>query len=223
MAQARPDLSIQDVTALLVSLTNLSLSCYPDRLEYVDQVLGFARDKIQEYADRYVGLSYSVPIVISTFSFRFSPDLHSQQTTNNLASLLVAPIKSYTSVLTLLALENYVPLLNLQTFATRRSLAHSIVSSVLKNETIIEAQEDVNGILELCQVLIREQPDAGVGMGSTGPPSLRDGRRHGPYGMEREDLAEEQGWLARMVHLFKSESLATQFEVRDMVYVFLRR
>src|SRR6266478_4152094 len=38
--QARPDLSIQDVTALLVSLTNLSLSCYPDRLEYVDKVLG---------------------------------------------------------------------------------------------------------------------------------------------------------------------------------------
>lgn len=160
--------------------------------------------------------------MILMFSFRFSPDLHTQQTTNNLAALLVAPIKSYTSVLTLLALENYVPLLNLQTFATRRSLAHSIVSSVLKNETIIEAQEDVNGILELCQVLIREQPDAGVGMGSTGPPSLRDGRRHGPYGMEREDLAEEQGWLARMVHLFKSESLATQFEVRATVYAFLR-
>lgn len=58
VAQARPDLSIQDVTALLVSLTNLSLSCYPDRLEYVDQVLGFARNKIQEYADRYVDSSF---------------------------------------------------------------------------------------------------------------------------------------------------------------------
>lgn len=54
VAQARPDLSIQDVTALLVSLTNLSLSCYPDRLEYVDKVLGFARDKVKEFADRFV-------------------------------------------------------------------------------------------------------------------------------------------------------------------------
>lgn len=53
-SQARPDLSIQDVTALLVSLTNLSLSCYPDRLEYVDKVLGFARDKVKEFADRFV-------------------------------------------------------------------------------------------------------------------------------------------------------------------------
>jgi vacuolar protein sorting-associated protein 35 len=49
--QARPDLSIQDITALLVSLTNLSLSCYPDRLEYVDQVLGFAQEKIKEFSD----------------------------------------------------------------------------------------------------------------------------------------------------------------------------
>lgn len=70
-------------------------------------------------------------------------------------------------------------------------------------------------------MLIREQPDAGVGMGSTGPPSLRDGRRYGPYGMEREDLAEEQGWLARMIHLFKAESLATQFEVSDPIQAYL--
>jgi len=28
--KARPDLSMQDITVLLVSLTNLSLSCYPD-------------------------------------------------------------------------------------------------------------------------------------------------------------------------------------------------
>ena len=152
---------------------------------------------------------YTFPV----FDSVCSPDLHSQQTTTNLAALLVAPINSYQSVLTLLALTHYVPLLNLQTFSTRRTLAHSIVSSVLKNETVIEAPEDVNGILELCHVLIKEQQDAGVGIGSTGPAVVKDQRRHGPYGAEREDLAEEQGWLARMVHLFRAESLSTQFEV----------
>lgn len=50
--QARPDLSIQDISALLVSLINLSLSCYPDRLEYVDQILAFASGKVQEYQNR---------------------------------------------------------------------------------------------------------------------------------------------------------------------------
>ncbi|THV01238.1 vacuolar protein sorting-associated protein 35 [Dendrothele bispora CBS 962.96] len=188
---ARPDLSIQDITALFVSLTNLSLSCYPDRLEYVDQVLGYAAEKLKEFAD--------------------SPDLHAQQTTSNLAALLVAPINSYQSVLTLLAIPNYVPLLSKQLFSTRRSIAHSIISSVLKNETIIEAPEDVNGVLELCHVLIKDQSDSAGVNGVT--PAMRDMRRQSPYTLEREELAEEQGWIARMVHLFRAESLDVQFEL----------
>ncbi len=89
-------------------------------------------------------------------------------------------------------------------------LAHAIVSSVLKNETVIEDPEDVDGILELCRVLIREQHDA-----APSPPGA-GGRRETFSSGEREDVAEEQGWIARMVHLFRSESLGTQFEVRDL-------
>ncbi|KAF8185072.1 vacuolar protein sorting-associated protein 35 [Mycena galopus ATCC 62051] len=195
LIKARPDLSIQDITALFVSLTNLSLSCYPDRLEYVDQVLGFAADKIKEYSE--------------------SPDLHAQQTTSNLAALLVAPINSYQSVLTLLAIPNYAPLLTKQLFSTRRSIAHSIISSVLKNETVVETPDDVDGVLELCHVLIKDQSDAAAG----GPaingthPNMKDMRRHGPYSVEREEMAEEQGWVARMVHLFRADSLDVQFEL----------
>ncbi|KZT09009.1 vacuolar protein sorting-associated protein 35 [Laetiporus sulphureus 93-53] len=187
LIKARPDLSIQDITALLVSLTNLSLSCYPDRLEYVDQVLAYAHDKIKDFTD--------------------SPDLHSPQTIANLASLLAAPINSYQSVLTLLALQQYQPLLAQQSFTTRRSLAHALISSVLKNETIIETPEDVNGILELCHVLIRDQTDSGSA--SQGGKELR----RGPYYQEMAEMAEEQGWMARMVHLFRAESLDVQYEL----------
>lgn len=151
----------------------------------------------------------------SECSSLFSPDLHTQQTTANLASLLVAPINSYQSVLTLLAIPNYVPLLTKQLFTTRRSIAHSIVSSVLKNETIIEAPEDVDGVLELCHVLIKDQTDSGAPPAPNGQgANVRDVRRQGPYFMEREEMAEEQGWVARMVHLFRAESLDVQFEVR---------
>ena len=65
--QARPDLSIQDITALLVSLTNLSLSCYPDKLEYVDQILGFAHGKIKECGDK---LSRVITIALSPATHR---------------------------------------------------------------------------------------------------------------------------------------------------------
>ncbi|KAG7446443.1 vacuolar protein sorting-associated protein 35 [Guyanagaster necrorhizus] len=197
LIKARPDLSIQDITALFVSLTNLSLSCYPDRLEYVDQVLGYAAEKIKEYSD--------------------SPDLHAQQTTSNLAALLVAPINSYQSVLTLLAIPNYAPLLTKQLFSTRRSIAHSIISSVLKNETVVETPEDVDGVLELCHVLVKDQSDAGGGVSVNGSqPNIKDVRRQGPYSIEREEMAEEQGWVARMVHLFRADSLSVQFELLQM-------
>ncbi|TFK38665.1 vacuolar protein sorting-associated protein 35 [Crucibulum laeve] len=194
LIKARPDLSIQDITALLVSLTNLSLSCYPDRLEYVDQVLGFAADKVKEFQE--------------------NPDLHAPQTTSNLAALLVAPINSYQSVLTLLAIPNYAPLLTKQLFSTRRSIAHSIISSVLKNETIVETPEDVDGVLELCHVLIKDQSDSGAAPAPNGQQqNVREVRRQGPYFVEREEMAEEQGWVARMVHLFRAESLDVQFEL----------
>lgn len=207
-------MSIQDITALLVSLTNLSLSCYPDRLEYVDQILCFARDKVKEFSERHVahisGLSHMLIKLVS-------PDLHAPQTAANLAALLVAPINSYQSVLTLLAIPHYVPLLSQQLFSTRRSIAHSIISSVLKNETIIEAPEDVDGVLELCHVLIKDQSDSVLPQSSVGAKEIR---RQGPYHTEREDLAEEQGWVARMVHLFRADSLGVQFQVRYPPYSY---
>ncbi|KZT51352.1 vacuolar protein sorting-associated protein 35 [Calocera cornea HHB12733] len=188
LIKARPDLSITDITALLVSLMNLSLSCYPDRLEYVDQILGFARAKMQEFSD--------------------SPDLLIPATTANLLSLLLAPINSYQSVLTLLALPNYATLLQLQAFSTRRSIAHAIVSSVLKNETIIDTPEDVSGVLQLCHVLVKTQPDA-----TPSPLAKQMGAGRSQPGQDIEEMAEEQGWVARMVHLFRADDLGVQFEL----------
>ena len=209
--KARPDLSIQDVTALLVSLTNLSVSCYPDRLEYVDQILGFAADKIREYSEEWAD-SFYFPVTTQPVS---SPDLHTQQTAANLSALLVAPINSYQSVLTVLAIPNYVPLLTQQLFSTRRSIAHSIISSVLKNETIIETPEDADGTLELLHVLIKNQSDLSPDQITPNGQQLhpREIRKQGPYFVGREEVAEEQGWIARMVHLFRADSLDVQYEV----------
>jgi vacuolar protein sorting-associated protein 35 len=40
---------------------------------------------------------------------------------------------------------------------------------------------------------------------------VKEIRRQGPYVVEKE---EEQGSVAQMVHLFRTESLGVQFEVR---------
>ncbi|CAG8480104.1 14921_t:CDS:10 [Acaulospora colombiana] len=192
LVKARPDLSIQDITALLVSLVNLSLSCYPDKIEYVDQVIEFAKQKVLD--------------------FHNSPDLHSSVATSNLLNLLLAPINSYLTVLTILALPNYASLLSLQPYQTRRTVAHAIVSSILKKETLVETPEEVNGILDLCSVLIRDQKDATLSSPFSGLTSGKNIRSNGnPQMMDPEEFAEEQGWLARIIHMFKSDDPENQF------------
>ncbi|GAA6009377.1 retromer subunit VPS35 [Rhodotorula paludigena] len=221
LIKARPDLSIQDITALLVSLANLSLSCYPAQLTYIDQVLSFATYQCAAHAD--------------------SPDLHHPTTTAHLLALLLAPIASYASALTLLALPSYDQLLHAQPYATRRSLAHAVVASVLKNETVIDAPEDVKGVLALCHVLVRDQKDRPAGARPPFPHAAASGtseahllaqqqqtrdrgalfgaggygaggyRQGQGQGFDREEMAEEQGWIARMVHLFRADDLQRQF------------
>ncbi len=129
LIRARPDLSIQDITALLVSLANLSLSCYPDKLEYVDQVLAFWREKVVE--------------------FEQSPDLHSPRRTTHLNSLLLSPINSYLTVLTLLALPSFLSLLSVQPYTTRKSIAQAVSSCPsCATETVMSTPEDVSGVLD---------------------------------------------------------------------------
>lgn len=37
--QSRQEMPVEDVVALQVSLLNLALKCYPDRVDFVDKVL----------------------------------------------------------------------------------------------------------------------------------------------------------------------------------------
>ena len=44
-------------------------------------------------------------------------------------------------------------------------------------------------------------------------------QRRPQYHTEREEIAEEQGWVARMVHLFRTDVLDVQFEVRFSLFL----
>lgn len=158
----------------------------------MDQILAYAKDKVLEYSD--------------------SPDLHSKATEANLLGLLLAPIQHYSSVLYLLALANYQPLLALQPYSTRQQAAYAVVNSILKNATTIDIPEDVHGVLELCDVLLRDQKDAPVTAAPQPTYGGNGGRqKHAELSLEQEEYIEKQGLLARMVHLFQSESEDTQF------------
>ncbi|KAI1482439.1 hypothetical protein K445DRAFT_313414 [Daldinia sp. EC12] len=180
-------LPIQDTIALLVSLTNLSLNIYPSRLDYVDQILDYANQKVKEHAN--------------------SADLHSAPAQQSLLALLQAPLKRYISIFTALSLPTYVPLFQSQTYPTRRAVAGEVARTLLRNQTIISTETQLENVLEILKVLIKEgsQPPAGY----PGGPQRR--------ALETDETMEEQGWLARIVHLLNGENNDTQFRLLQMV------
>ncbi|KAJ8117836.1 hypothetical protein OPT61_g1052 [Boeremia exigua] len=177
-------LAIQDTIGLLVSLANLALNIYPERLDYIDQVLTFANQKVTEYQN--------------------SADLHSQATQSQILNLLLSPIKTYVSLFTALALPNYIPLLHSQPYPTRRAVAGEIARSLMRNKTPITSVENLESVLEILKVLIREGIQQAQGY--PGGPIQRKAQ-------ETEETIEEQGWLARIVHLIHGQDNDTQFKL----------
>ncbi|TQS36194.1 hypothetical protein Golomagni_03361 [Golovinomyces magnicellulatus] len=170
-------LTVQDTTALLVSLANLALNIYRDRLDYVDQILDYANQLVKQHAN--------------------SADLHAPETQKNLLNLLLAPLGSYVSMFTALSLPKFIPLFNSQTYPTRRAVAAEVARKLQRNSTIISTTTQLEGVLMILKVIIKE-----------GTQQRK--------AIETDETIEEQGWLARIVHLIRSDDNDTQFKLLNM-------
>ncbi|RBR20662.1 uncharacterized protein FIESC28_05179 [Fusarium coffeatum] len=179
-------LPVPDIIALLVSLCNLALNIYPDRLDYVDQILAYANTKVRENMN--------------------NADLHSPPAQQSLLALLQAPLDHYVSTFTALSLPTYVPLFQSQSYPTRRAVAGGVARTLLKNQTTISTTEQLENVLEVLKVLIKE--------GSQAPQGYPGVSQRRP--VETDETMEEQGWLARMVHLLQAEDNDTQFKLLQM-------
>lgn len=116
-------------------------------------------------------------------------------------NLLLAPIKTYVSLFTALSLPNFIPLLRSQTYTTRRALAAEVAQSLARNDTKITSEESLESVMEILKVIIKENsPPSGY----VGGPSRR--------GQETDESIEEQGMLARIVHLINNPSNDIQFK-----------
>ena len=122
----------------------------------------------------------------------------------NILNLLLAPVKVYVSLFTALALPSYIPLLHAQTYPTRRAVAGEVAKSILRNRTNISTVGNLEGVIEILRVLVKEgiqQPG-----GYPGVPSQR-------RGMETDETIEEQGWIARIVHYINATDNDTQLKL----------
>jgi len=178
-------LPIQDTIALLVSLANLALNIYPDRLDYVDQILEYTLQKVREHQN--------------------NADLHQAPAQTSLLALLRAPLDRYVSIFTALSLPTFVPLCQAQGYSTRRAMAGEVARNLLHKRTPITTVIHLESVLEVLKVIIKE--------GSQAPSGYPAQQRRS---METDETIEEQGWLARIVHLLQSEDNDTQFRLLQM-------
>ena len=177
-------LIIEDQMALLVALANLSLNTYPDRLDYLNQVLGFASQIAIHNANE--------------------PDLHSPRTQTHVLALLNAPVNAFVSIFTVLALPNYVVLLKAQPYPTRKAVASQFAQTIVSSQTRISTQSNLEGTLGILQVLIQD--------GSTQPTQAHRSMPS-KQPAESESSIEGQVSLAKIVHLIDNEDNDVQLKL----------
>jgi len=205
LIKARPEFTITDIIALLVSLVKLSLNCYPDKLDFVDKVLGYASDNVR-----------------MTSNSPGSGELISKKCKGLLLDLLLAPVQTYNkNLLTFLTMPsssiqtgisdksislagNYTDLLVQQPFTVRRRIAHSVAKTLLeasvKHNFVINSIEGVDLFFgELCSVMIREQKDGGLfGLRVSDYEIIKGNYEED---LDWDDVVEEQTIVAKMLKL----------------------
>ncbi|XP_055952097.1 vacuolar protein sorting-associated protein 35-like [Argiope bruennichi] len=137
--QSRQGMPSEDTVALQVSLINLALKCYPDRVDYVDKVLETTVNIFEKCGIKRV--EYNTPV------------------SKELLKLLKIPVQHYNNILTVLELKHFGSLMNFCDYNSRKSMSCFLVNNALENETYIPTQEQVEQILVLVSPLVQDQSD----------------------------------------------------------------
>jgi len=134
----RPNMELQDILGLQVSLLNLTLKCYPTNKENANEVLGLCKN------------------ILAT---KKKEEITKATCTKQIVQLLQIPLEAFKNVLTVLKLSNYQPLISCLSYNTRKKVSLDIVNSTIQNSTIIEEPEDVNSLLETISTLVKDEQD----------------------------------------------------------------
>uniref|UniRef100_A0A672IG72 Vacuolar protein sorting-associated protein 35 n=1 Tax=Salarias fasciatus TaxID=181472 RepID=A0A672IG72_SALFA len=137
--QSRQDMPSEDVVSLQVSLINLAMKCYPERVDYVDKVLESTVEIFNKLNLEHIATSSAV--------------------SKELTRLLKIPVDTYNNILMVLQLKHFPPLFEYFDYESRKSMSCYVLSNTLDYNTTIVAQEQVDAILNLVSTLIQDQPD----------------------------------------------------------------
>ncbi|ODQ68598.1 vacuolar protein sorting-associated protein 35 [Nadsonia fulvescens var. elongata DSM 6958] len=131
------ELPLADTTSLLCSICRLSLFAYPENPENLSILFNYTLDTvIQPNKDTL--------------------DLHSNETSGNLLSLLMGPIDFYPKLVTVLKINGFNELLKSQSERTQKVIANGVIDTILKNpDSKIRHPEQAEGLFGLLSVIIK--------------------------------------------------------------------
>ncbi|XP_071784980.1 vacuolar protein sorting-associated protein 35-like [Asterias amurensis] len=139
--QARPDMPTEDVVELQVSLINLALKCYEDRVDYIDKVLNTTVEIFKKLGIEHGSLAHSSPVA------------------KELTRMLKIPVDTYNNILTLLKLEYFAPLFEYLDYTGRKNMSLHVVNSALDNGNRVLLADQADIILGMVAPLVKDQAD----------------------------------------------------------------
>ncbi|KAB1204045.1 Vacuolar protein sorting-associated protein 35B [Morella rubra] len=131
--EAQVDMPIVGAITLYVSLLTFTLRVHPDRLDYVDQVLGACVKKLSG-----------------------KPKLEDNRAKKQVVALLSAPLEKYNDIVMALTLSNYPRVMDHLDNETNKVMAMVIIQSIMKNNTCISTSDQVEVLFELIKGLVKD-------------------------------------------------------------------
>lgn len=186
LLQARPDLPLQDTTAILNGILKLCLNCYPNDIEYIDKILGFAKTQTENAK---------------------SDEALSKDSISNIQDTLLQLISFYSKLLSVLNIPNYLPLLHTQPGDTQKAIATAVLDHVLGTGEKLTTTEDASGVFGLLGIIIKEGSSLSTHVASTDtvPGGSSSAAAGANTNNESSELLKDQSNLAKIVHLLYNE------------------
>jgi len=177
--QQQANLKLEDILSLQVSLVNFALKAYPEQIKYVDHILRFCGQFIEK---------------------KKGDEALNEDCVGHLEDLLTIPLRSYKSVMDVLALQHYTGLLTCLEPAQKNNVAVQVAKSVVRNQTEINDLEKMERLLDLLKPLLEEQE---------GDDSMDEDTQ--------AEFKENQNLVAAMVHLAKHEHPDEHFRLLNLL------
>ncbi|CAM8956807.1 unnamed protein product [Rhodiola kirilowii] len=131
--EAQASMPVAGAVTLYASLLTFTLHVHPDRLDYVDEVLGACVMKLSSKGK-----------------------IEDSRATKQIVSLLSAPLEKYNDILTVLTLSNYPRVLDYLDNETSKIMAVVIIQNIMKNKTCISTADSVGSLFGLIRGLIKD-------------------------------------------------------------------